>query len=148
MAYLTSKKHNSWKDNGIVNCYLLTRNLASLWYGIDGLTHWFMSFPRFSTDAFKLPVLHVSQTYCTKSVYYISFYNIVRLLNSANSPYNFKHLKNGGSIQNDNTDSNCEIFYRTTSASKPVNQTYEAYQAFPHPHTPVKNLKCDQTHIK
>ena len=34
-------------------------------------------------------------------------------LNSA-SPYTFKHLNNGGSIQNDNTDSKCEIFYMNT----------------------------------
>ena len=47
VAYLMTKKHNSWKDNEIVNCHLLTRNLASLWYGIDGRTHWWMSFPRF-----------------------------------------------------------------------------------------------------
>ena len=46
-----SKKHNSWKDNEIVNWHLLTRNLASLWYGIDRPTHWWMSFPRFSPDA-------------------------------------------------------------------------------------------------
>ena len=34
-------------------------------------------------------------------------------LNSA-SPFTFKYLNNGGSIQNDNTDSKCEIFYRGT----------------------------------
>ena len=34
-------------------------------------------------------------------------------LNSA-SPYTFKYLNNGGSIQNDNTDSKYEIFYRRT----------------------------------
>ena len=33
-------------------------------------------------------------------------------LKSASSPYNFKHLNNGGSTQHNKTDSNCEIFYR------------------------------------
>ena len=53
-----SKKHNSWKDNEIVSCHLLTRKLASLWYGIDGPTRWRMSFPHFSPiGAFKLPII-------------------------------------------------------------------------------------------
>ena len=34
-------------------------------------------------------------------------------LNSA-SPYTSKYLNNGGSIQNDNTDAKCEIFYKRT----------------------------------
>ena len=38
-------------------------------------------------------------------------------LNSANI-YTFKHLNNGGSIQNDKTDSKCEIFYRRNKCLK------------------------------
>ena len=76
-----SKKHNNWKDNEIVNCHLLTRNLASFPYGIDGPTHWWISFPRFSpVDAFKLSVLHVSHANCTKVYITYRFKDIVRLL--------------------------------------------------------------------
>ena len=38
-------------------------------------------------------------------------------LNSA-SPYSFKYLNNGGYIQNENTDSKCEIFYMRTKYLK------------------------------
>ena len=61
-------------------------------------------------------------------------------LNSAN-PYTFKHLNNGGSIQNDNTSLHykCEIFCMRNTCPKAsqqlYNQNYEACQAF-HPHTP------------
>ena len=44
------QKHSSWKDNEIVYCHLLTRNLAS--FSVqqlpDGPTRRWLSFPRFS----------------------------------------------------------------------------------------------------
>ena len=56
---------------------------------------------------------HTESTWSTAQKVDIAyrFKNIVRILltDSANS-YTFKHLNNGGSIQNDNTDSKCEIF--------------------------------------
>ena len=62
-------------------------------------------------------------------------------LNSA-SPYSLKYLNNGGYIQNVNTDSKCEIFYRRTKYLEANqwlhNQNYEAYQASPHPPPPQK----------
>ena len=62
-------------------------------------------------------------------------------LNSV-SPYTFKYLNNGGSIQNDNTDSKCEIFNRRTKCLQAIdqlhNQNYEAYQASFTP--PKKNV--------
>ena len=67
-------------------------------------------------------------------------------LNSA-SPYTFKNLNNGGSIQHDNTDSKCEIFYRRTKcleASQQLhNQNYEAYQAPPPPKINKVTLSID-----
>ena len=107
----------------------LIRNLASFSVRqlFDGPTRRWMSFPRFSlVDAFNCPpnmcrtlnpldqlhkkwilrnVLKTSLVYCS--------------LNSA-SPYTSKYLNSGGSIQNNNTDAKCEIFYRRTNALKPV----------------------------
>ena len=66
-------------------------------------------------------------------------------LNSAN-PYTLKYLKNGGSIQNDNTDFKCKIFYRRTKcleASQSLhNPNYGAYQATP----PTKNGTLSYLH--
>ena len=101
-----SKKHNSWKDNEIVNCHLLTRNLASLWYGSDGPTHWCMSFPRFS-----LLMLLNCPSYMCRSLTAQKVYITYRFKTSF-VYCSLKHLNNGGSIQNDYTDSNCVIFYR------------------------------------
>ena len=55
--YFMSRKHSSWKDNEIVYCHLLTRNLASFSVRqlFGGPTCQWMSSPRFSlVDAFKL----------------------------------------------------------------------------------------------
>ena len=53
-----SRKQSSWKDNEIVYCHLLTRNLVSFFLVrqlFDGPTLRWMSSPRFSlVDAFKL----------------------------------------------------------------------------------------------
>ena len=57
LLFLMSRKHSSWKDNEIINCHLLTRDLPRFSVGqlFDGLTRWWMSSPRFSlVDAFKL----------------------------------------------------------------------------------------------
>ena len=132
-----SRKHSSWKDNEIVYCHLLTRNLArfSVRQLFDGPTRRWMSSPQFSlVDDFKLApnmcrtlnpldqlhkkwilgkLLKTSSVYCS--------------LNS-DSPYTFKYLNNRGSIQNDNTDSKCEIFYTRTKCHY---QNYDAYQASP-----------------
>ena len=120
-CYFMFKKHRSWKNNEIFYCHLLTRNLASFSVRqlIDGPTRRWMSFPCFSLDdAFKLSILYVLHTKSTQATaqkvditYRLKTSFIYCSLNSAN-PYNFKHLNNGGSIQNDNTDCRCEIFYR------------------------------------
>ena len=69
-------------------------------------------------------------------------------LNIAN-PYNFKHLNNGGSIQNDNIDSKCEFFTGGTNASKPVSSfTTKTMRHISHPPPQEKNFKCYHTHIK
>ena len=65
-----SKKHSIWKDNVIVYCHLLTRNLASFSVRqvIDGQTRQWRSFPCFSlVDAFKLSALYVHRTTSTQA---------------------------------------------------------------------------------
>ena len=118
-----SKKHSSWKNNEIMYCHLLTRNLSSfsVWQLIDGPTPGgcrFLVYPLLML--LKLSALYVFHTKSTRSTaqkvdttYLLKTSFVSCLLNGATcNPYNFKHLNNGGSIQNDNTDSMCEIFYR------------------------------------
>ena len=65
-----SRKHSSWKDNEIVYCHLLTRNLASFSVRqlFDGPTRQWMLFPRFYlVNVFKLSALHVPHTKSTRS---------------------------------------------------------------------------------
>ena len=128
-----SRKHSSWKDNEIVYCHLFTRNLASFSERqfFDGPTCRGMSSPRFSLlYAFKLSAYHVQHTKFTRSTaqkvdirYHYKTSFVYCSLNNVN-PYTFKYLNNGGSIQNDNTDSKCEIFYQMprsqSAASQPI----------------------------
>ena len=106
-----SKKQTSLKDNEIVITVIYSQEIFSVFrYGIDGPTHWWMSFTRFSpVDAFKCVTNLLHKKCILQIVLKTSF--VYCSLNSANL-YTFKHLNNGGSIQNDNTDSKCEIFYR------------------------------------
>ena len=113
------QKHSSWKDNEIVYCHLLTRNLAS--FSVrqlpDGPTRGWLSFPRFSLVLLlncppnmcrtlnPLVQLHKMWILCNVLKTYLVYCSLNR-----DSPYTFKYLNNGGSIQNDNTDSKCEIF--------------------------------------
>ena len=108
-----SRKHSSWKDNETVYSHL-TRNLAS--FSEDS---YLMDRPAGGCRFLVFPLLMLSN--CPP--------NMCRTLNSLNqlykkwilrnvlksslvycslnsaSPYTFKYLNKGGSIQNDNTDS-------------------------------------------
>ena len=114
-----SRKHSSWKDNEIVYCHLLTRNLASFSVRqlLYGPTRQWLSFPRFSLVLLLNcppnmcrtlnPLDQLHKMWILRNV--LKTYLVYCSLNSA-SPYIFKYLNNGGSIQNDNIDSKCEIF--------------------------------------
>ena len=114
-----SRKHSSWKDNEIVYCHLLTRNLASFSVRqlLDGPTSRRLLFPRFSLVLLLNcppnmcitlnPLDQLHKMWILRNV--LKTHLVYCSLNSA-SPYTFKYLNNEGSIQNDNTDSKCEIF--------------------------------------
>ena len=103
------------------------------------------------------PLNQLHKKWILRIVLKISF--IYCSLNSA-KPYTFKHLNNGGSIQNDKTDSKCEFFKGGTNASTPASSfTAKTMRHFRHsstaPPLPMKkqqkrkkNVKCYHTHIK
>ena len=151
-----SKKHSSWKDNEIFYCHLLTKNLDSFsaWQLIDGPTRRWMSFLHVSfVDAFKMssymcrtlnPLDQLHKKWMLCIVIKTSF--VYCSLNSAN-PYTFKHLNNGGSIQNDNTESKCDFFNEELihqSQSVASQPNYEAFQAFLHRPQEKKEQSIDR----
>ena len=113
-----SRKHSSCKDNEIVYCHLLTRNLASFSVRqlLDGPTRHWLSFPCFSLVLLLNcppnmcrtlnPLDQLHKMWILRNV--LKTYLVYCSLKSA-SPYTFKYLNNGGSIKNDNTDSTCEF---------------------------------------
>ena len=118
-----SRKHSSRKDNEIVYCHLLTRNLGS--FSDD--SYW-MDRPASGCRLLVFPLLMLlncppNMCHTLGSLDQLHKKWILRIiiktafvycsLNSTN-PYTFKYLNNGGSIKNDNTDSKCEIIYRRT----------------------------------
>ena len=128
---------------------------------VNGLTSRWMSFPRFSfVDAFKLSALHVSHTdstWSTSQKVYITYRFKTSFVycspNSAN-PYTFQHLNNGGSIQNDNTDSKWdflkeELMPQSQSVALQSKQrdTSGILHRTPKKKQNKRNLKCYHTHI-
>ena len=108
-----SKKHSSWKDNEFY-CHLLTRNLASFsgWTDppVDVVSLFFPLLMLLNCPPYMCRTLNpLDQLYKKLILHIVLKTSIVYCsLNSAN-PYTFKHLNNGGSIQNDNTDSKCDF---------------------------------------
>ena len=85
------------------------------------------------------PLDQLNQKWIFRIVLKTSF--VYCLLNSDNS-YNFKHLNDGGSIQNDNTDSMCDFFTGGTDTLKPVSSfTTKLWSTSGIPPTPTPKKK-------
>ena len=146
-----SRKHSSWKDNEIVYCHLLTRNLASCSVRqlFDGPTHRWMSSLRFShVDAFNLSpnmchtlnpldLLHIKSI--LRIIIKISF--AYCSLNSAN-PYTFKYLNNGGQSKMTTLTPSAKSFTGGPNASKPVSSLITKTMGHIR-HPPPPHKKCN-----
>ena len=146
-----SRKHSSWKDNEIVYCHPLTRNLASvsvrqLWTNppVEVVSSFFPLLmllncpPNMCSTLNPLDQLHkkwILRNVLKTSLVYCS-------LNSARS-YTLKYLNNGSSIPNYiMITPSAKSFTGGQNASKPVShyQNYEAYQASPPKKKTTKNV--------